>query len=139
MWAFVRVVELCLVFFVLNDWIDDLCFFLYYLVVKNKKHMDRYYRECFRFPSRRIYLDSESANIITNRGDCIFQLNNTIALPVMECAMFNWTKRLCRIQIILLMRIIIHSLLLILMQTHTLLRFRLEITMQIHSWIELFI
>ena len=43
--------------------------------------MDKYFRECFRIPSRRIYLDSESANIITNRGDCIFQLNNTILLP----------------------------------------------------------
>ena len=43
--------------------------------------MDKYFRECFRIPSRRIYLDSESANIITNRGDCIFQLNNTISLP----------------------------------------------------------
>ena len=43
--------------------------------------MDRYFCECFRFSSRRIYLDSESANIITNRGDCIFQLNNTISLP----------------------------------------------------------
>ena len=43
--------------------------------------MDKYFRECFRIPSRRIYLDSESANIITSRGDCIFQLNNTISLP----------------------------------------------------------
>jgi hypothetical protein len=43
--------------------------------------MDKYFRECFRIPSRRIYLDSESANIITTRGDCIFQLNNTISLP----------------------------------------------------------
>ena len=43
--------------------------------------MDKYFRECFRISSRRIYLDSESANIITNRGDCIFQLNNTISLP----------------------------------------------------------
>ena len=43
--------------------------------------MDKYFRECFQIPSRRIYLDSESANIITSRGDCIFQLNNTISLP----------------------------------------------------------
>ena len=43
--------------------------------------MDKYFCECFWIPSRRIYLDSESANIITTRGDCIFQLNNTISLP----------------------------------------------------------
>ena len=43
--------------------------------------MDKYFRECFRIPSRRIYLDSASANIITTRGDCIFQLNITISLP----------------------------------------------------------
>ena len=43
--------------------------------------MDKYFRKCFRIPSRRIYLDSESANIFTTCGDCIFPLNDTISLP----------------------------------------------------------
>ena len=93
--------------------------------------MDKYFRECYKIPSRRIYLDSESANIITNRGDCIFQLNNTISLPddvicyvqLNEMVMPNTDYNIDSNNI--------HSILLILMVKNTILVFLLEIIMLI--------
>ena len=93
--------------------------------------MDKYVRECFRIPSRRIYLDSESANIITTRGDCIFQLNNTISLPDDVVCYVQLNEMFCQIQIIKLIVIIALWILLIRMDKNTQLVFLLEIIMQI--------
>ena len=41
----------------------------------------KYYRQSFKFPQKRLYLNSRTANYITNRGDMIFQLNQPIVLP----------------------------------------------------------
>ena len=43
--------------------------------------MSKYYRESYRFPSIRIYLDSETADLITNRGNMIFHLKQPLSLP----------------------------------------------------------
>jgi len=41
----------------------------------------KYYRQSFKFPNKRLYLNSRNANYVTSRGDMIFQLNQPIVLP----------------------------------------------------------
>ena len=43
--------------------------------------MSQYYRESFRFPPIRMFLDSENATNSLSRGDCMFCLNQPISLP----------------------------------------------------------
>ena len=40
-----------------------------------------YFRESFEYPPLKIFLNSNTADIINNRGDVIFNLNRTISLP----------------------------------------------------------